>query len=51
MWYIMCADWEYLHDGKVVVDEEGEDGAGDEQELDPERVVVVVVGRLELEVD
>lgn len=42
---------QHLHDGKVVVDEQGQDGAWDQQELDPERVVVVVVGRLELEVD
>lgn len=31
-----------------MVDDEGEDGDGDEEELDPEGVVVAVVGGLEL---
>lgn len=43
--------WTYLHHGKVVVDEQGENGAGDEQELDSEGVVIVIVGGLELEVN
>lgn len=41
----------YLKYGKLVVDEQGEQDGGTDEELDPEGVVVVVVGRLELQVD
>lgn len=42
---------EHLHDGEVVVDEQRENGAGNQQELNPEGVVVVIVRGPELEVN
>ena len=39
-----------LHHAELVVEDDGEEGGGAEEELDPERVMVAVVGRLELDV-
>jgi len=39
-----------LHDGKLVVENQSENGDGGQDEFDPETVVVTVVGRFELEI-
>jgi len=40
-----------LHDGKLVIHDEGEEGDGQEEEFDSERVMGGVVGGLELDID
>lgn len=46
----MQDEFAYLQNNKIVVYQEGQDCSGDEEEFNPEGVVVVIIGRLKLDI-